>query len=373
MSGPASRWMAQALELAARGRGCTSPNPLVGAVAVRDGAVVGTGFHPRAGEPHAEVFALREAGDRARGADLYVTLEPCNHHGRTPACTEAIIAAGVRRVFVGAVDPNPLVAGTGLARLAEAGVEVVRGVAEEAARSLNEAFNHWIVSRTPWVVLKLATSLDGRIATASGKSKWITGPAARARVHRLRADVDCVMVGSGTALADDPRLTVRDVDGTFTPPARLVVDSRLRLPAPAALLDAALPGQPIIATAAPPDAHRAEVLRHAGAAIWSLPGADGRVDLKALMAQLGSHSPEPITSVLVEGGGVLAASLLGAGLVHKIIWYQAPLLLGGDGRAGVGALGLDAPADAPRLHIDRVSRVGDDLEVVAYPRPTGDA
>ncbi len=375
MSAPvdAARMMARALALAARGRGRTSPNPMVGAVVVRAGEIVGEGFHPQAGEPHAEVFALAEAGERARGADLYVTLEPCNHHGRTPPCTEAILRAGVRRVFVGAVDPNPLVAGAGVQRLRAAGIEVVTGVGGEAATRLNEAFNHWIVHRTPFVCLKLATSLDGRIATAAGKSKWITGPAARSRVHRLRADVDAVMVGRGTAVADDPRLTARGVEGDYTPAARVVVDSQLALPPSAALLDPALPGQPIVATAADADAPSALALRARGALLWSLPGGEGRVDLPALMERLGTWTGGPVTSLLVEGGGVLAASLLTEGLVHKVIWHQAPTLLGGDGRPGVGDLHLDAPADGPRLDIASMTRVGDDLELIAYPQKPSSA
>lgn len=366
-----ARWMARALALAEGGRGATSPNPMVGAVVVRDGREVGAGFHPRAGEPHAEVFALRAAGEAARGATVYVSLEPCDHHGRTPPCTGALIAAGVRRVVVGARDPNPLVAGRGLARLADAGIDVASGVLEARASRLNEAFNRWITTERPFVTLKLATSLDGRIAAGGGTSRWITGPAARARVHRLRADSDAVLVGAETALADDPQLNVRDVAGPFAPPLRVVLDSRLRVPATARAFDRALDptgdGGALVATAAPPDGAAARALLERGVAVWSLPDDAGRVDLPALFARLGARTPSPVTSVLVEGGGVLAASLVAAGLVDKLVLHVAPIVIGGDGRPAFGPLGLTAPADAPRWRFEPPAALGDDLELIAYP------
>ena len=364
--------MARALALAAEGCGATSPNPMVGCVLVRDGEVVGEGHHPRAGEPHAEVFALRAGGERARGATAYVTLEPCNHHGRTPPCTEALLAAGVARVVVAAGDPNPLVAGRGLDRLRAAGVAVTTGVLAAEAHALNEAFERWITTRRPFVTLKLATSLDGRIAARTGASRWITGPAARARVHRMRADADAVLVGSGTALADDPRLTPRGVPGPWRPPLRVVVDSRLRVPPSALAYDPSAPGGALVATALPPDAPAARALEARGVTVWSLPSADGRVDLPALLDRLGARSPDAVTSVLVEGGGVLAAALLEAGRVDKLVLHMAPLLIGGDGLPAIGPLGLAAPADGPRWRIARFERVAPDdadLELVAYPRP----
>ncbi len=238
--------MERALELAARGRGTTSPNPMVGAVVVRDGQIVGEGWHVRAGEPHAEVNALTDAGDAARGADLYVTLEPCCFTGRTGPCTEAVIAAGVRRVVVAAEDPNPRVAGGGVARLREAGLEVVEGVLDDASHALNEIFDHWVLARRPWVELKLATSLDGRIAAASGASRWITGAPARRRVHERRAALDAVMVGRRTASVDDPTLTVRDAPAPSGDPIRVVVDSRLEVPLSARLYTTASPDRPVV-------------------------------------------------------------------------------------------------------------------------------
>jgi len=371
MSGPGTEadraWMTRALALAEKGRGRTSPNPMVGAVIVKDGEVVGEGFHPQAGEPHAEVFALREAGGRGRGATAYVTLEPCNHHGRTPPCTEALIQAGVSRVVVGATDPNPLVSGRGLDRLSVAGVAVIHGVLADEAHRLNEAFDHWITTRRPFVTLKLATSLDGRIAAGTGKSQWITGAPARARVHQLRAASDAVAVGSRTALTDDPRLTARDVPGTWNPPLRVVIDSTLRVSPYAKAYDAKAPGGALVATAAPEDAPAAQVLAARGVAVWSVPGDDGRIDLAALMTRLGARDPGPVTSLLVEGGGVLAGALLAAGLVDKLVTHVAPVIIGGDGLPAFGPLGLTAPADGPRFRFEPPVPLGDDVELVAYP------
>ena len=261
-----ARWMAEALALAERGRYTTSPNPMVGAVIVAGGQVVGRGFHARAGEPHAEVFACREAGERSAGATLYVTLEPCCHHGRTPPCVDLAIASGVQRVVVGARDPNPKVAGRGIAALRSAGIEVTQGVLATESERLNRPFNRWITQGRPWVQLKLATSLDGRIAAPTGASQWITGPEARAQGHVLRAAADAIMVGSGTALTDDPRLNVRDVtslldDDTPIPdPRRVIVDSRCRLPLTARCLGPSDGPPTLIASAIPESAPAARGL-----------------------------------------------------------------------------------------------------------------
>lgn len=363
--------MDRALRLAARGRGTTSPNPMVGAVVVRAGRIVGEGFHVRAGEPHAEIHALRAAGDLARGADLYVTLEPCCFTGRTGPCTEAVIESGVRRVFVGTRDPNPRVAGRGVARLREAGIEVVEGVDEAACRSINVVFEHWVTTGLPYVVLKLATSLDGRIAAAGGASRWITGPESRRRVHALRSELDAVLVGSRTALADDPRLTVRDLEPPHRHPHRILVDGDLRVPLTAKLYDGEAPL--LVATARTDDDADAGARRFAGAEVLSVPGPDGHVDLAALLSHLGGRSPKPLTSLLVEGGGQLAAAFLRARLVQRIHLFLAPSFLGADGVPALGALGVATPADAPRLRILSTDRRGDDLEVVCEPASAEEA
>ncbi|HEY8486216.1 MAG TPA: bifunctional diaminohydroxyphosphoribosylaminopyrimidine deaminase/5-amino-6-(5-phosphoribosylamino)uracil reductase RibD [Limnochordales bacterium] len=329
--GSARPWLRRALALARRGAGLTSPNPAVGAVVVRDGRVVGEGFHRRAGGPHAEVVALAQAGELARGATLVVTLEPCDHWGRTPPCTEAILRAGVARVVACTVDPNPRVRGRGFARLQDAGVEVLLAPpwAAQRARALNEAYEKYITTGIPYVTCKAAMSLDGKIAATSGQARWITGPQARRLAHRLRALHDAVMVGVGTVLADDPMLNARP--GRRAParqPLRVVVDSLARTPPDAALFHPVGPTGPVLVAAtqrAP--AGRVAALRDAGAEVLLLPADDhGRVDLRELLAALGRRA---ITSILVEGGGTLHAALLEAGLVDRVAVFIAPKILGG--------------------------------------------
>jgi diaminohydroxyphosphoribosylaminopyrimidine deaminase/5-amino-6-(5-phosphoribosylamino)uracil reductase len=319
-------FMERALELAARGRGHVSPNPMVGAVVVDvEGRVVGEGWHRRLGGGHAEVEALKEAGGRASGATVYVTLEPCNHYGRTPPCTAALLDAGVARVVAATRDPNPRVAGAGLDALRAAGLEVASGVAEEAARRLNASFFTWALRGRPRVTLKTAISLDGRIACRTGHSQWITGPAARRRVHLERAEHDAILVGVGTILADDPRLDVR-LDGEWRSPRRVILDSRGRTP-PAAR---ALPGALLYCTGA----GRTD-------AEWVTVAADpeGRPRLDAVLADLGARS---VTSLLVEGGGRVAASFLSAGLVDRLLAFVAPRVI--TGREAPGALGVPIAA-----------------------------
>ena len=354
------------MELARRGEGRTSPNPMVGAVVVRDDRVVGEGHHQRAGGPHAEIWALEAAAEAARGADIYVTLEPCCHTGRTGPCTEAIIGAGLGRVFVGAVDPNPMVGGKGVAQLRSAGIEVQSGVLEPDCRMLNEAFNRWITTHLPLVTVKLGQTLDGRIAARTGESRWITSSQARLEVHRMRAAADAVLVGSGTALADDPQLNVRGIDVEGLDPLRVLVDSKLSVP-PSFKLFA--DPRIIVATAVPMDSPRVAAIAATGAEIWSLPGGDGRVDLAALIARLGSREPQPITSLMVEAGGTLVASLLRHELVDKLRLFVAPSVMGRDGWASIGDLEADAPAEAPQLEIASVDRIGPDLDIVAYAKP----
>ncbi|MEW5770891.1 MAG: bifunctional diaminohydroxyphosphoribosylaminopyrimidine deaminase/5-amino-6-(5-phosphoribosylamino)uracil reductase RibD [Pseudomonadota bacterium] len=316
--------MARALRLAEQGLYTTTPNPRVGCVIVRDGDVVGEGWHARAGEPHAEVHALRAAGERARGATAYVTLEPCSHHGRTPPCANALIDAGVARVVAAMRDPNPQVAGGGIALLTLAGVRVEVGLLEQEAQELNIGFVSRMTRGRPWVRVKTAASLDGKTALLNGASKWITGPAARADVHRLRARACAVLTGVGTVLADDPQMNVREV-ATPRQPLRVVVDSDLRTPPSAGIL--ADGGAWIVCARA--DASRRAALLAAGANVLELPGEDGRVDLHALLRELGARG---INELHAEAGATLNGALLRAGLVDEWVAYLAPQVLGHEAR-----------------------------------------
>lgn len=353
--------MDRALELAESRWGHTWPNPTVGAVIVRDGKLVGEGFHAKAGEPHAEVMALRQAGDAARGATMYVTLEPCSHYGRTPPCTEAIIAAGIAQVVVATPDPHPRVAGRGLQQLREAGIDVTVGVGAPRAVRLNEPFFTRAALGRPWVLLKSAVTLDGCIATASGHSRWVSGPAARQEVHRLRQALPAIMVGVGTVLADDPLLTARNDEGRplARQPVRIVVDTEARTPPTARMLSQ--PGSTVIACGEGSSEARHVVLKEAGADVAVLPrGSDGRVDLDELMAYLGSRD---IVGVLLEGGGTLSRGMLAANLIDEVMFYIAPLLIGGDGVRpfqGPGAATMD---EARRLHDVTCRAVGDDWQI----------
>jgi len=359
------RWMRRALHLAERG--FTPPNPMVGCVLVRDGVNVGEGWHPYAGQPHAEVFALRAAGDRAAGATAYVTLEPCSHFGRTPPCADALIAAKVRRVVVATPDPNPKVSGRGMARLQAAGIEVVLGVLETPARRINEAFLHFHTTGGPFVTLKAAMTLDGKIATRTGDSRWITGPKARRFVHLQRARSGAVLVGIGTLLADDAQLTAR-LPGVTLPrqPLRIVVDSRLRTPPDCAAVRLATPEAPLlIATQESVDSARARALIQEGVEILSLPAdITGRVDLSALIQELAKRQ---IISIWVEGGGELHASLLAAGLAHKAFFFIAPKLLGGKNAPtplegiGPGLMDEAVPLDSLAVH-----RFGADIAIEGH-------
>jgi diaminohydroxyphosphoribosylaminopyrimidine deaminase/5-amino-6-(5-phosphoribosylamino)uracil reductase len=351
-------WLARALALAERGRRTTDPNPMVGCVIVKDGLMLGEGYHVRAGEPHAEIHALEAAAERARGAELYCTLEPCCHQGRTGPCTEAILAAGIRKVVLGAIDPNPVVSGRGVARLREAGVEVVTGVAEAACARLNEAYGLWIRIKRSFITLKLATTLDGRIAPGSGEDGWITGEAARRQVHALRASAGAVLVGARTVLADNPRLTARGVSLPGGQPARVVLDPDLRVPPGARVYEPS--ARRIVATAST-DPEKSGLLLEAGVEVWHLPEPTGRVDLHAVAERLGE---ELILSVLVEGGGRLGASLVQARLCDKLEWFVAAALLGADAVPAIGALGLPGPL---RVRLDRVEQLGDDVRLTAYP------
>ncbi len=353
--------MRRALDLAERGRGLVSPNPLVGAVLVRDGRVVGEGWHEGPGTAHAEAMAVARAGEDARGATLVVTLEPCDHHGRTPPCTEALIAAGVAEVVAAAGDPNPVVDGRGFARLREAGVEVRTGVLEREAERQNAAFRRHVVTGLPFVTLKMAATLDGKVAARDGSSRWITGEAARADVHRLRGDSDAIVVGAGTALADDPALTVRDPDYRGRPVLRVVVDAAGRVPGTGRLFSDEAPT--LVATSDDADPGAVDAWRAAGAEVVAFPRAPGGVPLAELMAHLGKRD---VQSVLLEGGPTLAFSATRDGVVDRLVLFWAPKLLGGSGAPGVLAGEGFAPVgDAVDLEIVSVERVGRDLKVEA--------
>lgn len=356
MNAADSQWMAQALRLAERGLYTTTPNPRVGCVLVKAGKVVGEGWHERAGEPHAEVHALRNAGRSARGATAYVTLEPCSHHGRTPPCADALIAEGVSRVVCAMQDPNPQVAGNGLAALRAAGIEAECGLMEAAARELNIGFFTRMSRGTPWVRSKIAASLDGRTALANGTSKWITGAAARRDVQQWRARSCAVLTGIGTVLADDPRLNVREVH-TERQPLRVVVDSRLRMPPEAAILSGAV----LIYTASS-DASRRAALQAQGAEVVTMTSADGQVDLPAILGDLARRGTN---EVLVEAGRTLNGALFKTGLVDELVLYLAPQLLG-DAARGLADLGeLTQLQQGVAMQWQDVRQVGSDLRIVA--------
>lgn len=366
------RWephMQLACALAERGLGWTSPNPVVGCVIVAAGVepgagdIVGEGWHERAGGPHAEIMALAQAGDRAKGATAVVTLEPCRHTGRTGPCTEALIAAGVERVVIAVPDPTTR-AGGGASVLRAAGLSVIDGVGRADAEWVNRAWLTAVRTARPHVHLKLATSLDGRIAASDGSSRWITGPAARSDVHDLRAASDAVIVGTGTLRADDPHLAVRGAQRRGSQPVRIVLDARAAIPASARVLDDAAPTLVVVADDAP--AAQVGALRKAGVAVLAVPRDEAGLDLPHLLRALGSRG---IVSLLVEGGPTLAAAMLREGLVDEVTAYVAPLLLGG-GASAMADLGRPSILDALRLEPIDVTRIGDDIRVRArVPRP----
>jgi diaminohydroxyphosphoribosylaminopyrimidine deaminase/5-amino-6-(5-phosphoribosylamino)uracil reductase len=359
----AERFMRRALELAERGRGLTSPNPLVGAVVVTSsGEIVGEGFHVRAGGPHAEIEALRAAGARARGATLYVTLEPCSHQGRTPPCAPVVIQAGVVRVVASVGDPNPLVSGGGFAELRAAGIEVVVGAGAAEAERQNRVFLTAMRERRPHVTLKAGMTLDGKIADRHGASRWITGDAARARAHRLRSESDAIVVGIGTVLRDDPELTVRLGQPWPREPLRVVLDTAARTPVGARLIRAGRPSHAVIAVGADAPDGRVRALAASGATVVSCGTRDGRVDLGALLAELFGRE---VRAVLVEGGGEVHGAFLDAGLVDRVAMFTAPLLIGGRGATPVVAGAGRELKSAVRLGAFTVTPLGDDLLVEA--------
>lgn len=351
--------MARALRLAERGLYTTTPNPRVGCVIVKDGRIIGEGWHVRTGEPHAEIHALTEAGSQARGATVYVTLEPCSHHGRTPPCADALVEAGVAWVVAAMTDPNPQVSGNGLARLAAAGIQTASGLLEAEAKKLNEGFVKRMIYGHPFVRIKTASSLDGKTALSTGESKWITGEAARHDVHQLRARSCAILTGIGTIIADDPQLDVREVE-TTRQPIKVIVDSRLRTPPAARVLAR---GRTMVACAEP-DAGKVAALEARGAEVLCLPQPDGTVDLNALLSRLAQKG---INEVMTEAGAHLNGALLAAGLVDEWVQYVAPVLLGDAAR---GLFRLAEPAAmAQRLSWRLIDsrQVGDDLRLTWRP------
>jgi diaminohydroxyphosphoribosylaminopyrimidine deaminase/5-amino-6-(5-phosphoribosylamino)uracil reductase len=350
--------MARALQLAELGLWTTSPNPRVGCVLVRAGEIVGEGWHAKAGEPHAEVHALRAAGERARGATAYVTLEPCSHHGRTPPCAEALIAAGVSRVVAAMTDPNPLVAGRGMALLQAAGIETASGLLESEARELNIGFVSRMTRTRPWLRLKTAASLDGKTALNNGVSQWITGPAARQDGHRWRARACAILTGIGTVRDDDPLLNVRDV-ATTRQPLRVVVDSKLETPLTARLLQG---GGPVLIAGAVENAEKMALLRAAGADVLILPNAAGKVELKDLLEELGRRG---INEVHAEAGFKLNGSLLREGLVDELLLYLAPCLIGHDASGLFNLPELTTLSDKRLLQVRDLRQIGEDIRLIA--------
>ena len=359
-------FMQRALALARRAKGRTSPNPAVGAVVVRDNRIVGTGWTQPAGQDHAEVMALRAVGAAASGAALYVTLEPCHLWGRTPPCTDAIRAAGIAEVHVATLDPNPRESGRGVDTLRSAGIHVAVGEEQEGARALNADYARFVTSRCPWIVAKYAMSLDGKIATRTGASRYLTGQAARTDVHHLRDEVDAILVGVNTVLQDNPLLTTRlsaqELGRQPRHPWRLVLDSQARTPPDSRLLDPALPGRTTLCITAAAPAARVAALRAQGADLITLPGAtDGRLDLAALAAELGRRG---VMSLLVEGGATVHSAFLAAGLVDCVTVYIAPLLIGGaDAPGPVGGIGVSRLSEAIRPAALHVERLGGDVKL----------
>ena len=365
--------MLDALTEAEQGRGRTHPNPIVGALVVSRGKVIARGHHERAGGPHAEVVALGKAGERARGADLYVTLEPCDHYGLTPPCTEAILASGIRRVVIGSTDPNPLVHGRGIRRLRAAGLRVEVGVLREACDATNEMWFKFITRRLPWVMLKAAVTLDGKLATRSGASRWVSGRESRMLVHVLRDEMDAVLVGIGTALSDDPRLTSR-ISSFSTPlkrgvpvrdPTRIVVDSTARLPPTARMLRQRSGAPTLVACTLRAPAARLKALQRAGAEIVRCRSdRAGRVDLRDLLRRLAGRG---LTSLLVEGGARIHGSFLALGIWDELYLFVAPKLAGEGALSWAGFEGPRSMADAPGARIVDSRQLGDDLLVTARP------
>ncbi len=360
-------YMKRALELAENGTGRTNPNPMVGAVIVKDGRIIGEGWHETYGHAHAEVNAINHAGRNAEGSTVYVNLEPCCHHGKTPPCTELLISKGVKCVVIGTLDPNPLISGKGVQRLRDAGIEVTVGVMEQECKRLNEVFFSYIQKRRPFVVLKAAMSFDGKIAAPSGESKWITEEAARRDVQRLRNRYSAIMVGVETVIKDDPELTCR-MDGGRNP-RRIILDSSLRIPLGSKVLTDQKTNRTMIVCTERASPEKADRLKALGTELLYCRSKDNRIDLEDLMEKLGSLS---IDSILLEGGATVNDSAFSQEIVDKIILYVAPKIIGGErSKTIVGGHGIDRLDQAYPLYIESMERVGEDLKITAYRKEKG--
>jgi diaminohydroxyphosphoribosylaminopyrimidine deaminase / 5-amino-6-(5-phosphoribosylamino)uracil reductase len=358
------QWMQRALELAGKAAGRTSPNPMVGAVIVKNGRVIAEGYHKKAGRPHGEIEALRKAGKRARGAQMFVNLEPCCHQGRTPPCTDAIIESGLSEVFVGMRDPNALVAGKGIRQLKRAGITIHTGILKQECQRLNEVFVKYIETGKPFVILKSALSLDGKIATSSGESQWITGPEARERVHRMRDQVDAILVGAGTVLKDNPQLTTRLKKGKGRNPARVILDARAEIPLNARVFHHADRDRVVYVTTGKASASRMNRLASRGINIHVLSKNSSRISLIKLIKILGEMG---VVSVLLEGGSGINASALKEGIVDKVVLFLAPMIIGGESAPGVvGGLGIKSLKQALNIKKLAVTPVGADWMVEGY-------
>lgn len=356
-------YMQRAIELATLARGRTSPNPLVGAVIVKDGKIIGEGYHKKAGTPHAEIHALDAAGNEARGATLYVSLEPCCHQGRTPPCTEAIIKSGIKRVVIATLDPNPKVAGGGWQRLKEAGIDAEYGLLQEAAAELNEVFFKYIQSGLPYVALKTAMTLDGKIAAGSGDSRWITGPEARQYVHQLRNTYDAIMVGIGTVLADNPQLNTRLDESQGRDPIRIIIDNQLDLPLNSIIARSSREQPSLVFCGNQIDEDKASELTRLGVEIIKTELENGLVPVQQVLTILAQRE---ITSILVEGGAELNASLIEKGLVDKFYWFIAPKIIGGrKAKSPVGGSGCQFMREALELRIRDIKSLGRDILITA--------
>lgn len=355
-------YMKLALELAGKGRGKVAPNPMVGAIIVKNGKIIGQGYHKVYGEAHAEVNAFKDATEEVRGATMYVTLEPCSHYGKTPPCADRIVEEKIGKVVIGSLDPNPIVAGNGCKKLIDAGIEVVTGVLEEECKKLNEVFMKYITTKMPFVIMKSAMSLDGKIATPTGESKWITGETARKAVHEFRNEVSAIMVGVDTIIKDNPELTCRIENGKN--PIRIVVDSKLRIPIHSKVIEEIEKANTIIATTEKADNEKISLLKKLGITILICSIKEGRVDLKDLMVKLGELK---IDSILLEGGATLNYSALEQGIVDKVQIYIAPKIIGGeDSKTPVGGKGIDSLKHAFKVRNLTYSFLGEDILLEGY-------